>query len=338
MTGNARQLGITVVLLQALNLAALGDENARAAVETEQRPAVAESPADVERLRTLVSDLDSPDFDVRREATARLIEAGADAVPHVADAAETDDLERATRSLDILKRLYQSDDPQTKAAAQKALETLAKSERRSVAQRAAAATAKPEPVPQFGGVVGNIQIQVQGIQVARAAGGMRMQVRNVNGKREIKVEQNGQKVAITDTNGKDITVKVVETADGKEKTSEYRGDDLDDLRKKHPEGAKIYEKYGANRNGIGVIRGVGAGIQIQAAPVPVPVLPVQPALPNPARKPEGVGGKPNVDEHLRESIKRLESLAEQNPAQADELRRVARELEKTRLRLQGSEE
>ena len=335
MTAPMRLLALFVTIFGATDFLAAVDEPGGRTADRDDTPAVAESPVDVERIRAWVSDLDSNDFDARQVATERLIEAGEAAVPAVAAAAETDDLEMATRCLGILKRLYQSDEAATRAAAEEALAKLAKSERRSVAQRAAAATARPEPVPAA--PFGNVQIQVRGIQVAAGAGGMRMQVRNVNGQRDIRVEQNGQKIEIADTNGKNITVKITEMAGGKEKTREFKGADLEDLRKKHPEGAKLYERYASGRNGVQRIRGVGGAIQIRAVPVPLPVLPVPPAVP--AVPPPAQGADPlrQTDEHLRQTIENLRSMAEKTPAQAAELNRVADDLEKTRERLNRRE-
>lgn len=80
----------------------------------------------------------------------------------------------------------------------------------------------------------------------------------VNDKRHIEAVNGDEKVEITDTSGKDIELKHTRTVDGKSKTDEFKADDLDDLKKKHPDAAKLYEKYAAGRNA-----GFGGAIQMQ---------------------------------------------------------------------------
>lgn len=141
---------------------------------------------------------------------------------------------------------------------------------------------RPRPVP-LGGFPGNqAQIQVNG-QLFGGAGGLNqtMEVSVVNGKRHIKVQSGDEKVEIDDQNGKDILLKHTRPVDGKEKTDEYKADDLDDLKKKHPEAARLYEKHGGtNLVGGGIqiqVRAAGQGglpfqlqPRFQAEPVPVP--------------------------------------------------------------------
>ena len=109
----------------------------------------------------------------------------------------------------------------------------------------------------FGGVL-NANVQING-----GAIGQRTSVKIVNGDRTIEVQNGDEKVEIRDKNGKEIELKHTRPVDGKAKTDEYKGADLDDLKKKHPEAAKLYEKY-APGNGIG--GGAAAQIQIQAGP------------------------------------------------------------------------
>ncbi len=91
----------------------------------------------------------------------------------------------------------------------------------------------------------------------------------VNDKRHIEAVAGDEKVEITDTNGKDIELKHTRRVDGKSKTDEFKADDLDDLKKKHPDAAKLYEKYAAGPN-----LGVGGGIQMQIGGIGAP-RPVQ---------------------------------------------------------------
>jgi hypothetical protein len=102
----------------------------------------------------------------------------------------------------------------------------------------------------------------------------------VNDKRHIEAVAGDEKVEITDTNGKDIELKHTRRVDGKSKTDEFKADDLDDLKKKHPDAAKLYEKYAAGPN-----PGFGGGIQMQIGGIGAP-RPLQLPRPVPGFRPE----------------------------------------------------
>lgn len=133
---------------------------------------------------------------------------------------------------------------------------------------------------QIGGIPGapgnQAQIQING-QLLGGVGGLNqtMEVSVVNGKRQIKVQNGDEKVEINDENGKDIVLKHTRPVDGKAKTDEYKAADLDDLKKKHPEAAKLYERHGgANLGGVNLGAG-GGGIQIQMRAAGVGGAPLQ---------------------------------------------------------------
>ena len=151
---------------------------------------------------------------------------------------------------------------------------------------------------QIGGIPGALGNQVQ-IQVnGQFLGGGLNQSTEVHvgadGKRKINVQNGDEKVEINDENGRDIQLKHTRPVDGKAKTDEYKAADLDDLKKKHPEAAKLYEKHAGAALALG-----GGGIQIQmraagagGAPFqfqprfnvePVPVPPNRPAGPRTIR-------------------------------------------------------
>lgn len=350
-------------------------------------PATAEIPgAAAEDIAAAVRLLRSEDYAMRAEATQILINFGEAAIGPVAKAAESGDLETSSRCLEILKRMRTgTGNSKSFSAAEKALEQLAKSRNKSVAQRAAAITWKPDPNEARNLVFGaagfrgrvviagapaivpapavpvdprtfqrevtvvenekrivlretvgrelNVKVteMVEGkpktteykaansaelrtkhprayewyvkhlrgkpfqqvanqkplagprpaapvpvpagpnvqIQIAQggAAGNFRMQVTNVNGKRQVEVEENGKKTSISDESGKNIQVKVTESKDGKETSREYNAADIEELKKKHPEGAQLYEKYAKPQaNGIRAV-GNGGVIQIEAEAV-----------------------------------------------------------------------
>ncbi len=122
-------------------------------------------------------------------------------------------------------------------------------------QRRNARNAAPAAQPQFGGGL-RANVQINGI------GNQNVQVKIVNGDRTIQIRNGDEQVEIRDRNGKDIAVKHTRPIEGKAKTDEYKGADLDDLKKKHPDGAKLYEKYAA---GNAIPGNVVPQIQIQAA-------------------------------------------------------------------------
>lgn len=130
---------------------------------------------------------------------------------------------------------------------------------------------------------------------------LQLKVKSVNGQRTIEVDEDGQKIEITDNDGKDIVVKETRTVDGKLKTTEATAKDVEELKKNHPEAAKTYEKYGTSTNGNIRVFGAGPGARLQgeirlelgprrylapqalpAFPVPRRERPVEPKLPEAA--------------------------------------------------------
>lgn len=185
---------------------------------------------------------------------------------------------------------------------------------------------------------GAVQLQVQGAAFGRIGiGGA------PGGPRKIVGEHNGRKITIRDENGAKIRVTATKTVDGKEETETFEAENLDELKKKHPEIAKVYEKL-AGRNvaqpgngAAGIVIGNGVPIRVQveagAAPVPVPALPEAPAN-SPAERELRM-----VKQLLAQSRKRLERLAG-NPdfADAEIARELAEELEAFEEKLEELEE
>ena len=69
----------------------------------------------------------------------------------------------------------------------------------------------------------------------------------INGERQIHVRTQDRKIEIKDQDGKEIEIKVTETAGGKETT--YTAKDVDDLKQKHADIVPLYEKYTKPRPG-----------------------------------------------------------------------------------------
>jgi hypothetical protein len=162
---------------------------------------------------------------------------------------------------------------------------------------------KPKPDPkQTAQIFGRGRIVIGGpavarIQIRQAAGnGRRLQVRVVNGVKEITVEENGQKVEIRDDPNNGIKVEITEKKDGKETTKKYEAKDAAELKKKHPDAYKHYEKYN-KQNG---------GIQIRAARAVAPAVP-QPQRVAQARKDQFDRMKKSLDQQ----IEKIEKQAQQ---------------------------
>ena len=181
------------------------------------------------------------------------------------------------------------------------------------------------PVPNLGvlpgaapppGIQLNGQLRING-QFFGGGAGVMTKISVINGKRHIETQNGDEKVEIDDTNGKDIELKHTRTVDGKSKTDEYKGADLDDLKKKHPEAAKLYEKYSGGNNVI--LGGGGGAIQIQIGgavpgrgglvPPPFPVpgfqldpVPAQPAGPRTIRA-EQAGRKVEITDEDGKDIR-----------------------------------
>ena len=218
----------------------------------------------------------------RRDATEKLLQLGERAVAPLAVAAETEVIEDSQACFDVLARLRASDDVKTADAAKVSLERLSASDVAHVARRAntvlrlgnllrqRSAGTKAPPLPGINANGGNnVGIQIAG---------------NANGQRQIQVNNGDEKIPITDANGKDIRLKHTRIVDGKSKTDEYKGADLEDLKKNHPDAAKLYEKTIAGKmivigggNGVQIQIGGGAGnpVPLQAAPIPGFRVPVR---------------------------------------------------------------
>lgn len=212
-----------------------------------------------------IGQLSDPDFGVRNLATDRLVSAGADAIAPVEKAAGTGDLELATRCVRILDRLNMSPHEAVRKEAGAALERLAKSENKSVAQRAAGVLARNQPAPNAA-VPGQAQVQIQ-IGVVGGAGGVVRPIARLPIERENTVEKDGKKIRIHETAGGPIVVTVTEKVDGKDKTTETKAANAAELLAKHKPAHDLYVEHLVKANvpfkRIGraaVGAGVGGGV------------------------------------------------------------------------------
>ena len=68
-------------------------------------------------------------------------------------------------------------------------------------------------------------------------------MQNINGVKKIVANENGRKIQINDDPNQGIVVTVTENG----KAKKYEAKNADELKKKHPDGYKIYEKYSKNQ-------------------------------------------------------------------------------------------
>ena len=283
------------------------------------------SAADIEGL---IQQMDADKFSARKSASDELTDMGAVAIPALKEATSSSSREVAMRAFSILERHLEDGDSETKELAKAALKDLSAGEGQ-VARRAKEVLkpkAAPNQVAQIFGP-GRIMIgapAVARIQIRQAGGnGRRIQVRVVNGVKDITVEENGQKVRIQDDPKNGIKLEVTEKKDGKETTKKYEAKNAAELKKKHPDAYKIYEKHG-KQNG---------GIQLRVARPAIPVVP-QPQRIAQIRKTHFDRMKKNLDDQ----IERIEKQAEQaDGARKESFKRMIESLKRHRKTIEDME-
>jgi hypothetical protein len=232
-------------------------------------------PADIAQL---VEQLESPAFAERQEATRQLSEAGKAAFAELEKASASSSREASARALDVLKGHFQRGDKETKAAAAETLERLATSNNAAISERARNIL-KPPPMPSAADIAngfGNAQIRVANLQlqIARnppAQGRSTSVTRSANGAITIQVRENGKITKIVSTPGGKIDVEITQTQNGQPVTKKMEFKDLDELKKKEAEIARIYEQHSQPiRVQVGAIRPAGAILPNNRLVPPVP--------------------------------------------------------------------
>lgn len=270
--------GLWVVPVKAGEAAAEESPAANAA-----EPSEATKVADSAEIERLITELDADQFEVRQRAAKRLTETGSAAIDALAKAAVGESLEVTTRAIDVLKKLYQSDDEATKKAAEAALEKLAQGGHAPSAWRARSVlkaklggdtkAEDPNQPVQPGRIIfgGNI---VPGIQVQQIAKARSVSVSKRDGVKEIKVQEDDKRYHITVDDKKGIKVEMLKkNKEGKEVAETIEAKDAEELKKKNEEAYKVFKEYGEQDVAGGVIQ-----VQIGGA-VPVPAPNIVPAAP-----------------------------------------------------------
>lgn len=234
-------------------------------------PAFAEG--DVEKL---IKQLDSDVYQERQAASKELSRLGKDAIPGLVKAAKDGNLETTAASIEILNGLMGSDDEATAQAAKDALKEISGDGQSAAAQRAADAI---KPKEEFnpnqpnnngrGGIIINGRpIQLRAIQVG---GAQRVQMKNVNGVKEIEAQDGDRKIKIHDDPNNGIKMEITTKKNGKETTDKYEAKNAEELKKKHPKAYEEYQKFA---------KGGANNIQIQIGGIQgIPAIPGQRVLP-----------------------------------------------------------
>ena len=316
--------------------------------KTDANPAAEAKAASPGEIDKLMEQLDSNAFSERQAAQQKLSEIGKAAFPALEKGTQNVSREVAVRSLDILKGHFQKGDDATKAAAKEVFERLAKGNDPSLAKRAAEALSTPKPmaqtppgVPGPGIVPGRIGAARIQIQVVGGGGGAvnKMSVKDVNGVKEIEVEENGKKVKINDDPAKGIKLEVTETKDGKETTQKYEAKDAAELKTKHPEAHKLYEEYSKQPAGIQLRVGGFPGGAIPPGFPGIPAIPVAPAAPirvprlKILRPDELEAAKNSADSALKEIDSALKTLKDAKSG-SDELKKAQEQLEAAKKKVE----
>lgn len=242
----ARFSSLLVGLLLVASLA-VADEAAKPAISPE--------------LQKLIQQLDADDFTDRVSASERLAKLGKDALSGLEEGVKSDSPEVATRSFDLLQQLFEKGDEATKAAARSSLDKLAQGGDRVASQAMKMLEPKPPAVDpnQFPGgvrVLAGGGIRIVGPRIARAvpiapaaeAGVVRRGMSistsvGPDGVKMINVDADGQKFKVVIDPKKGIEGEYTETKDGKETTQKFAAKDADELKTKHPDAFKLYERY-----------------------------------------------------------------------------------------------
>ena len=278
-------------------------------VVAQEKPTTEVSPDDITQW---VKNLDADEYGTRQSAQKKLEKAGVAAIDAVREAAVGESQEAASRAIDILQKHARSDDESLKTAATGALQKLAEGDNAIVAERAENALKPMEeetpqqspdtPVPvrprviPFGGG-GGIRIEAHAIQIG--GGAKRVSIKNVDGNKEIDVEEKDRKIKITESAEGHIKMKIEGAKDDMDGTKEVEAESAEELKKKDPEAYKIYEQYS---KGSG-----GAKIEFRALPAgPLPVRPRIRVAPKAPREAIPEKQREEVEQRLKEALERLE--------------------------------
>jgi hypothetical protein len=264
---------------------------------TEAKPSEKDgkAPSQNTTVDQLIEQLDAADFAKREAACGDLAAKGKEAIPALEKAAVKGDLEVCSRALGVLGKLLKSTDDKTSKAAEDSLQRLADGDSPAAARKAKSILDKKNGVTSnnnnpfqpnggmmmpggFGG--GRIIINGGMLQIGGGGAVKSLSVSNNNGVRQIKATDGDKTVKIDDDPANGIKIECTDKVNGKEVTKKYEAKNVDELKKKEPEGYKLYKQYGEqNGNGGAVQLQLGGAQIIPIQPNALPAIPLQPAMP-----------------------------------------------------------
>lgn len=191
-----------------------------------------------------VAQLGNERLTERIKAEKQLIAAGKEAIPALAKAALAGNRATIEKSIDVLGKLAQSKDEETKDAARITLQMLSESDQPSTAERAKIAlnTEEADGIKPFEGW------DKPGNQFAGGGQNRSVSITNINGQRTISVKEGPIETTIQELRGGKILAQIT----GGEKPVELIAKNAEDLKQKLPEAAALYEQYtsGPQRSGM----------------------------------------------------------------------------------------
>jgi hypothetical protein len=210
-------------------------------------------PGDINRL---VEQLDSPRFAERQAASHKVTMAGIEAIKPLKVAAIAGSREQAKRAIEVLQKFLKSGEVKTRDQAHSAMVEISTCDNKAAALRAKSILEAAQPAedfftPRAGVPLAPIQM-IQPFQFGQGQirlnvqiiGNQRMiQIRNINGVKDITVKEGSRTIKIHDDPNQGIQIEITEKKDGKQKTEKYTAKDAQNLKKQHPEIYKLYVKH-----------------------------------------------------------------------------------------------
>jgi hypothetical protein len=264
MTDCSTRIGGKILSLLAVVFAALFAATERAGRVWADEPVATEPAPDADEVRRWINELESPSQATRGAAQAALLRAGEAALEQVTAAARSPNPEVRLRCVEVLRRHAAGDAAALAQAGQSALDELAKATETSVARAAESAIAanarrraadeatkyQDRILVRGGGAIIRLRPAVLPKAVAALPAGARsVSVSVINGRRTILATSDEETVAISDGGDDGIKMSITKKVAGKEKKESFAAKDAAELKAKHAEAFKVYERYAKDGGG-----------------------------------------------------------------------------------------
>lgn len=268
---------------------------------------------DAATIQDWIERLESKRYAVRNEAMSQLQRSGIAVIDELEKIALQGSTESADRAFEVLRRHHRSGNTALKEAAAEKLKRIAATDGHAKAKMAEEIL-NPKPkreqpnlrIPNLGLAPGNIQIRMQNQMIIGGGKNAKTtRVKIVNGKKDVTIEENGEKVRIVEDE-KGIRVEKTD-ANGKTETKQYK--DLEELKKKDPQSRETFDGAG----------GAGQRIQIRfgAPRAGNPAIPVIPRAAPPMQR----DFQRRIEEMRKEQQKRVEEMRRQRDEAIERLQR-----------------